>query len=169
MKKYVLFNVINTILLLVYVTVVVLQNQFKIVKISNSDFWFSVLIVIVGLSLIFKAVIFKSDSSTWFGFLLFTIGSVIYFSKLYSLSFAILWPTILSAIMFSSLIVAICFSDWFHLKISVWFFIVSVVCYLYSFKILSLFKFIVLIVISVVLAFSIAKLIPIKSVFNKKE
>lgn len=168
MKKFAIYNVVNLILLVGYVVLIVLKNQIKIINITNSDFWFSTLVIVVGISLLLKAIIFKSDSSTWFGSLLTTNGSVVFLSRQFALSYAMLWPTILSSIMLSSLLVAVFYKDWFHLKIFVWFLIVSVVCYLYSFKIITFLMFIVLLVISLVLAFVVAKLIPIKAFLTKR-
>lgn len=169
MKKFTIFNIFNIFIFICYIVLVQVQKHICVISVAFDDFWFSLLIITFGVSLICKSIIFKSDSSIWFGMLFFVNGCVLFVSYITKIDYTILWPTILSSIMLSSLFVALFFKDWFHCRICILFFIVSVWCYLYSLKIISLIWFVFFTILSFVFIVIMFKRIPINFRSNKKE
>lgn len=167
MKRLTIYNIINLILVLSYVLVVAIQLNINFLKIELVNLWFPMLCVTIGLSLLFKAVIFKSDSSTWFGCYLLFNGATLLFSKYYNVSYNYLWPSLISAGVLSSLIVAVLFKDWLHYRIVVVLTFVNIPLYLYVFKMVNLGLFIVITLISV--AIIITTLILKRFYLTKKE
>lgn len=169
MKRLTLLNILNLILLLGYITCLIVQAYVPYVKLELKDFWFPMLCIFVGASLIIKAIIFKSDSATWFGTFLLTNGIILLISFFTPYNYINLWPVIFSCAAFSSLLVGIFFRDWLHYKISSFLVIISVSFYLYSFDIIGLGWFLGLFFLTLILAVFVGSLIPERFYLNKKE
>lgn len=80
MKKLTLYNIVNIIFLAGFITLLCVQRYLPFTDLEMKDFWFPVLCMTIGISLIIKAIIFKSDSSTWFGSILVFNGAVLFAS-----------------------------------------------------------------------------------------
>ncbi len=160
MKKYAFYNFVNIVLGVVYILVLVNKNVFY--NISTPELWFPLFVTLFGISLVIKAVLFKSDSALWFGLNAIIIGIVILLSFNYSISFTILWPVVITSLAFSFFVVGICFKDWLCLRLAIGLMIVSVSCYLYSLKIIELFWFIILEICSIIVSLFVSKIVQIK-------
>ena len=169
MKRLTIYNIINLILVLSFVLIVVIQSNTNFLKVQLSNLWFPLLCVVVGFSLIFKAIIFKSDSSTWFGLILFLNGVVLLVSLYYNITYYLLWPSLITIVAISSLVVAILFKDWLQYKIFIFLIVVNIPLYLYVFKFVGLGLFIFAMIIAVCVAVVVSGLIPKRFYLTKKE
>ena len=169
MKKLTLFNIINSILAVAYITLLIVQRYKPFAGMPLADYWFPTLCMALGLSLVCKAIIFKSDSATWFGTYLILNGATLFASFYMPLNYTTLWPTLVSSAALSSLIVGVFFRDWLHYKIAAFLAIIFVSFYLYAFKVLALGWFLLTFFGTVVFAVFVGSLIPERFYLNKKE
>lgn len=160
MKKFVLFNIINLGLIIAYVCLLFLQINNAFVNASLKTFLFCSLCAFLGLSLIVKAAIFKSDSATWFGINLLCNGITILCSVSAQIPYKCLWPTVFSFLALSSGVVAVVFKDLLQFKLLIAFILISVPCYLFSFKVLNtILLFVLALCVSVGMAFVFIKVV----------
>lgn len=169
MKKLTLYNIVNLIILTGFIVLLCLQRYVPFTELEMKDFWFPVLIMSLGVSLLIKAIIFRSDSSTWFGSLLVFNGSVLFASFYLPYNYTVLWPTLFSSIAFASLMVGIFFRDWLHYKIASFLIIISISFYLYAFNIINLWWFLGAFFLTLIVAVFVGSLIPERIYLNKKE
>ena len=156
-----MFNIINLGLTATYVCLLILQIKNEVVNVSFKTYLFCLLCAFLGLSLIVKAVIFKSDSATWFGINLLCNGITVLGSFTILSSYKLLWPTVFSFLALSSVVVAVCFKDWLQFKLLIVFSVISVPCYLFAFKILNVKLFVLALCVSAGLAYVLSKLVPV--------
>lgn len=169
MKRLTLFNILNLIIGAVYITLLIVQAYAPFVNLQLKNFWFPVLCMSIGFSLILKAIIFRSDSATWFGSFLIFNGAVLFASFYLPYNYTTLWPVLFSSAAISSLLVGIFFKDWLHYKISSFLIIISLSFYLYAFKIIGLGWFLGLFFLEIVVAVFVGSLIPERFYLHKKE
>lgn len=169
MKRLTLYIILNLILVVIYIILLFVQAYVPFVKLELNQFWFPTLIIGIGLLLILKAIIFKDDSSTWFGTFLLLNGIMLFWSFYLPYNYTTLWPTLFSAAAISSLFVGIFFKDWLHYKISSFLIIISASFYLYAFKIIGLGWFLLWFFLAIILAVFVGSLIPERFYLNKKE
>ena len=169
MKKLTLYNIVNIIFLAGFITLLCVQRYLPFTDLEMKDFWFPVLCMTIGISLIIKAIIFKSDSSTWFGSILVFNGAVLFASYYTPYNYFTLWPTLFSSVAFASLMVGIFFRDWIHYKIASFLVIISVSFYLYAFKIINFWWFLGAFFITLIVAVFVGGLVPERIYMNKKE
>lgn len=120
------------------------------VFLGESNNYFFLFCFLVGIHLIIKGMLFRLDSSCYFGNILLFIG-VTYFYSLW-MNILVVYPVfILCAFAFASLVCVCFFSQPVHLYLAVFCLFVSVVLLLYLFKIISLPLFLAILVGSVLL------------------
>lgn len=169
MKRLTFYKVINLILIVGFITLLIVQGTAPFLKIELADFWFPTLCVIIGILLIFKAIIFRSDSATWFGTFVFVNGAMLITSFYLPYNYFQLWPIFFSSAALSSLLVGAFFRDWLHFKISSFLAIISTTFYLYSFEVIGFWWFLLMLVLAIIFAVFVGSLIPERFYLNKKE
>lgn len=169
MKRLTLYNIINLIILCLFISLIVFEVYKPMFGIDPKDFWFPCFLLCVGLSLLIKSIIYKSDSSLWFAITFLFIGAIIYVIICTDLTFYNMWPALFSAPAFSSLVLTIFFKDFLHLKIFTFLTIVSISLYLLTFSVVSVWWFIPTFIFSFVLAFFICAILPERFYYKKKE
>lgn len=129
-----------------FVTVSVLFCLF----LKNYNLWFFTFCLFVGCHLINKSLLFKFDSSCYFGVLLFLIGGL-YF---YSFYFDILnfYPVfVLASFSFASFSAYVFFAQPFQLFLSLSLFFVTIGLLLFLINLISIWIFVAIITLSVIL------------------
>ena len=145
-KKSTLLNLSLAINFLLFVVASVLFCLF----LENYNLWFFLFCVFVGLHLINKSVLFKFDSSCYFGVLLFLIG-FLYFVALYFNIFNFYPVFVLSAFSFASLFTYAFFKQPFHLFLALSLFFATIGLLLFLLKFISVWIFVAIIAVSVIL------------------
>lgn len=170
MKRLTLYNIFNCIILILFAVLVALEVNYRTFGITPKQFWFPCFLICVGLSLLLKSMIYRSDSALWFAITFLSNGAVIYVIMYSHLTFFMMWPTMLTSVpAFSSLLLTIFFKDFLHLKIFTFLSIVGVALYLLSFSVVNIWWFIPIFIFSFIFAFFICALLPERFHYKKKE
>ncbi len=169
MKRLIIYNVFNAITSILFITVLVFELNNPLLNINPENFWFPWFVFCVGLSLFIKTIIYKTDSSLWFALVFMLIGIIMFISMVLNLTFAQMWPAITAIPATSSLVLTLFFKDWMHLKIFLFLTIISLVFYLFSFKIITVVWFIPIFILSFLIALIFSVILPEKFYNKKKE
>lgn len=145
-KKSTLLALSLTVNIILFATVSVLFCYF----LGNYNLWFYVFCLFVGLHLINKSLLFKFDSSCYFGVLLFLIG-LLYFLSFYFQITNFYSVFILLSFCFASFVTFSFFKQSFHLFLAISLLFVSIGLLLYLINFVSIWIFLAIISLSMVL------------------
>ncbi len=151
MKKVILFNYINLVIVILFATTLVFQGVYKIIPINFSRFYFPCFLFFVATSLLFKFIIFKNPAILWFSCNLFLICGALFLVYFSPLSFKEFWPIYLIIPAICSLIVGIAFKNFLHFCIFFFLFSIAFPIFLLTYDILSVANFILVFIISLLL------------------
>lgn len=138
-------NRLNFILIEALFLSFILEILFNFSYLDLLDFFLINSIISVGVSLLIKGILFKSDNSIWFGIILIFYGFFSYFSS-YGIIIPI-WLYTASAI-FPSLIVGLIFNENFSYRLAFMLFIISIL--IYYFEKINFISFIIMFVLLMV-------------------
>ncbi len=115
---------------------------FSIFFFKRFDLWFFIFCIGIGLYVLIKGGLFLSDSSTYFGSLVFFVGLIGLFINIFNLPFG--QSYFLFATSLSSICVLILFKEIFHLFLSFIFAYEGVILYVFQANLINLTIFLIL-------------------------
>ncbi len=123
---------------------------FAFTYLNQYDYWFFIFCVCIGFHLILKGILFRFDSSCYFGLTLFLIG-IFYFYSLY-FNIIYLYPVfIMLSFCISSLFIFYFFKQPYHLILSFSLFFASIGLLFYLINIISIPIFLAIVLACVIL------------------
>lgn len=170
MKRITKFNIVNIVLILTYTILVVLNVYSNFLFMNSKLFWFMAFLCLIGISLLFKFLIFKSDSSLWMSLTILLCAVVLNLIYYLKLDITKYYVTFLLSPIIASLFVGLIFKDVLQLKIATYILTVLIPLALFSFKIFSGIICILIFFIILVLVLFILNIFPrILYKINSKE
>lgn len=160
MKRITLYTIFNIILLSIFVVSLVIQAYIPLLNLPVRNYWFPLFCFLVGISLFIKCLLFKSDSSLFFSLILLLVSISIIVISVTKLSYGNFWPIFIVIPAVTSLIVGLLFKDSLLIKIFVFFSLISVPLFLLSFKVLAVGWFVLVLFGFLILAIYLGSLIP---------
>lgn len=128
----------------------VVMSILSFVVIKNNDLWFFMFCIFIGLHLIIKSMLFKFDSSCYFGSLLLSIGLMYVYCIL--LNITNFYPTFLiMSFAFASFITGFFFKQTFHYLLFFSLIFVSLDLLFYSINFISIWIFLAILSLIVIL------------------
>ena len=143
MKRTYIFRGVTLFLFVRYFALLILS--FFIEEIDFYQFWFSGLLIVLGLSNLTRFLCYKIDSSLYVGVLLTLFGAFGVLNYYFLFTIPLLIALYLGGISFASLSIFIVFRQKFHLKVFAFFALCAILLVLYSEKLLALWAFVGLI------------------------
>lgn len=143
MKRTYIFRGVTLFLFVRYFALLILS--FFIEEIDFYQFWFSSLLIVLGLSNLTRFLCYKIDSSLYVGVLLTLFGAFGVLNYYFLFAIPLLIALYLGGISFASLSIFIVFRQKFHLKVFAFFALCAILLVLYSEKLLALWAFVGLI------------------------
>ena len=143
MKRTYIFRGVTLFLFVRYFALLILS--FFIEEIDFYQFWFSSLLIVLGLSSLTRFLCYKIDSSLYVGVLLTLFGAFGVLNYYFLFAIPLLIALYLGGISFASLSIFIVFRQKFHLKVFAFFALCVILLVLYSEKLLALWAFVGLI------------------------
>lgn len=169
MKKNTAYTLLNIGLAILFVVFMLLQNYLHVIKdVSIGQFWIPCIMLLLAVSLIFKAILFNSDNTFWFSLIvLFSFGIVIlmYFT---GLSYRKFWPVFIEVPAIASFICGIAFKHWFQIKLFIFLTCVFFPVILFTLGTVTVWWFLLIIALSMVGSLYIISLLPEKFIIIKK-
>lgn len=169
MKKNTFYNLLNLILVATYVVSLIIQRNFPFLDISLSNYWFPLFCIFVSISMLFKTIIFKSDSSLWLFVCLLLVGVLILCFHHFNLNLLKYWPAAISIISISSLTVGLVFREIYQVKVFVVLSLISIPLYLFSFKIIGVWWFIGILLLSIWTSIFTTRFLPERWYFKNQK
>ena len=169
MKKNTFYNLLNIILITTYLFSLLMQIYFPIFNISFSNYWFPAFCIFFGLSMFFKTIIFKSDSSFWLFNCFILIGISLLIFNVNNLPVLKYWPAALSIISVSSFMVGLVFKEIYQLKLALVVLLISVPFYLLVFEVINIWLAIAILLIAVWTSIYATRYLPERWYKNKKK
>lgn len=169
MKKNTFYNLLNLILVATYVVSLIIQRNFPFLDISLSNYWFPLFCIFVSISMLFKTIIFKSDSSLWLFVCLLLVGVLILCFHYFNLNLLKYWPAAISIISISSLAVGLVFREIYQVKVFVVLSLISIPLYLFSFKIIGVWWFIGILLLSIWTSIFTTRFLPERWYFKNQK
>ena len=150
MKRTYIFRGVTLFLFVRYFALLILS--FFIEEIDFYQFWFSSLLIVLGLSNLTRFLCYKIDSSLYVGVLLTLFGAFGVLNYYFLFAIPLLIALYLGGISFASLSIFIVFRQKFHLKVFAFFALCAILLVLYSENLLALWAFISLISVCLIFA-----------------
>lgn len=116
---------------------------FSFLYFKRYDLWFFIFSLFIGIYLLSRGALFKSDSSVYFGSLTFLIGVTGLLIKVFDLVYADIYYLLITAL--SSIIMVFGFKQVFHLILASIFVICAVITFIFQAKVINLSIFLILI------------------------
>lgn len=160
MKRITKYNIINIVVTLTYIAIMIVQSATKVFLINIKIFWFMAFLLAIGISLLFKFLIFKSDSSLWFGITLLLCGVTICVFVYLNLKFQDYFALFLISPIIGSLFVGLIFKDALQLKVIIYLICFMVPLILFNLKILNLIYCAIAILVSFVICVILFNFLP---------
>ena len=148
MRKVKLFNYINLSIAVAFAITILFQGVFNFVPLSLTRFWFPCFLIFVSLSLFCKFIIFKNPAILWFSLVLLLNASFILCLYFIPLKFSVFWPIYLLIPAICSFVVFFAFRSFFQLSMASFLFSLGFPLFLLTSDILSGWKFVVVLIIS---------------------
>lgn len=164
MRKIALYHLLNVFVLLVYGTLILLQHYFTIFPLKLSLLWCPLLLIMEGLMMIIKTLLFHSRTSLWFGLVLFLWGASFLFVEYMNYQMIALLPACLFSVSFVGIILAIIYRDGIQLDIGITCFLVAIPLVFFVMGTLKVWLTAVLCGVAFVVSIVIIKFIPEKKV-----
>lgn len=169
MKKNTFYNLLNLILVATYVVSLIIQRNFPFLDISLSNYWFPTFCIFVSISMLFKSIIFKSDSSLWLFVCLLLLGVLILCFHYFNFDLVKYWPIVISVIAFSSLVVGLVFREIYQVKVCLVLSLISIPLYLFSFKVIGVWWFIGVLLLSIWTSIFATRFLPERWYFKNQK
>lgn len=167
MKRITKYNLVNLILLITYIAIIIVQSATNVFLMDTRFFWFMAFCCFVGVSLIFKFLIFKSDSSLWFGATLISVAITICLFYYYNLKYEQFYASFLISPIIGSLFVGLIFKDVLQLKMIIYILCFMVPLYLLNFSIINWYVCVIIIVTLIIMCVFLLNFLP-KILFKLK-
>jgi len=170
LKKSTLYTVLNISLVMLFAGLMLLQYFLNIIKgVSLGQFWFPCIILLFGISLFAKSIIFNSESTFWFALVAFFVFAFMTFMFFAGLSYAKLWPILMEIPAITSLIVGLAYKQWFQIKISIFLTSVFIPVILLTLGLVTVWWFVLVIFLSMSGGLYIISLLPERFIFNRRK
>lgn len=166
MKKISIYRIINGVLLVLYVTNLLLQHYLRLFPVHLNNFWFATLLLFLGLSLMSKAIIFKSDSTLWCALLLLFIFAFIVIIDNTVWNYSRMWPLFIEIPAVCSFVVGLIFDQWLNIKVSIVITSIFVPIFLLVIEIINVWWFLLVFFLSISVALYIISLVPERFIFK---
>lgn len=137
MKRITKYNIVNFGILLSWIVVFIINNTTNFFAYDFLYYFISTLCAI-GISLIFKSIIFKSDSSLWFGILCITISVILFIIEIKNMNYKNYWVLLTIAPIVANIIVLIVFRDLMQLRLMTYILLFIAPFWLVNFMIIPL-------------------------------
>ena len=116
MKRITKYRIVNLTILLSYLVVLGIKNATNFFAYQGNLFYFICTLLAIGISLIFKCIIFKSDSSLWIGIFCIGIAIMLLTIEWRNLDFKVYWVMLTIAPVIASIVAFIFFHDIVQLR-----------------------------------------------------
>ncbi len=143
MQKITKLYIINIALVLTIIVATIMVHLLTTVNIWQ--YWFEIVVFSVGLCAMARAIVFHSDSNLWFSLVLLGVCGIMTMYQLGEFDMLKLWPMFVVVPALASLMVAVFYRDYMQLSICTLLSLLIVPMFLYSYHIVTLLVFIVLI------------------------
>lgn len=160
MKRITKLNILNLILIIVGVALIILQFKINFVPISKTYFCFALFLILTGVSLFYKFILFKSDSSLWLSIVLLGSGINIGLLNVFNLDYLKFSVTFLISPIIASLFVGHIFKDVLQLKVVGYLIVIAVTLYLFSFNIVKWYFGIIIFIVGELFLVIIFRYLP---------
>ncbi len=160
MKRITKLNLLNLILLIVGVILNILQLKFHLIPISKTYFCFTSFLIFAGISLFYKYMLFKSDSSLWLSIVLIGFGINVYVLNLLNLHYIKYCVTFLISPIIASLFVGHIFKDVLQLKVVGFLIVTALSLYLFCFEIVEWYFSLIIFIVGELFLVGIFKYLP---------
>lgn len=170
LKKSTLYTVLNIVLALLFVGFMLLQHFFALIGgVSLSQFWFPCVLLLLGISLFTKSIIFNSDSTFWFALVVFFVFAFMIFAYFIGISYSKFWPVFIAIPALASLIVGLAYKQWFQIKICLFLISVFIPVMLLTLKLVTIWWFILVILLSISGGLYMISLLPERFIMNRRK
>ncbi len=169
MKKSTLYRYINIILAVVYGLSLFVQINTPLFNLPWQDYWFPTLCLFLSFSMLFKTIIFRSDSSLWLFVTLLLTSAGLMTVHILNLPLGTYWVVLLSIISVASFTVGIVFKEIYQVKAAFVVGFVSVPSYLYFFQVLSFWWCLPVLLACAFACFLLTAFMPERWYANKKK
>lgn len=146
MKKITKFNILNTVLIILYIVIIFLDVFIDITNIPNNVFWFILFLFMYGCSILSKSIRFKSDSSLWLGITMISVAITYIIIHYLGLKLEIFYPMFLISPIIGSLFVGLIFKDVLQLKVILYIGVLFVILMLFSLKFITILQAILILI-----------------------
>ena len=164
MKRITKLNLLNLILFTLSCVLNIIQLKTNLFIVGRTQFCFVMFLIFVGISLFYKFILFKSDSSLWLSITLVGFGVNMYLFGILNLNYKVLATTFLISPIIASLFVGHIFKDVLQLKVVVYLIIMALSIYLFSFKIVEWYYGLIIFVLAEILVVILFRYLP--KIFN---
>lgn len=169
MKKVKIYNYIKLVLIILHLLTLIIQGVYNIIPLSFTRFCFPYFLLFVSLSLFAKFTVFKNESVLWFACVLFMMSFAIFLTYFSKLTFKNSWPVFFLVPALCSLITGLAFKDFLQLSLFSFFFSLGFPLFLLTYDILSGWKFMVVLIISLLLGIFVVNVLVSKLRVNRKK
>ncbi len=111
------------------------------------QYWFEIVVLSVGLCSMARAIVFHSDSNLWFSLVLLGVCVIMTMYEWGKFDMVRLWPMFVVVPALASLMVAVFYRDYMQLSVFTLLSLLTIPMFLYSYHIVTLLLFVVLIII----------------------
>lgn len=146
MKKITKFNILNVILIILYIVIIFLDVFIDITSMPNNVFWFILFLLIYGCSALSKSILFKSDSSLWLGMTMVSVAITYIIIYYLGLKLGTFYPMFLISPIIGSLFVGLIFKDVLQLKVILYIGVLFVILMLFSLKFITILQAILILI-----------------------
>ena len=170
MKKSTLYTVLNIGLVLLFVGFMLLQYFLNIIRgVSLGQFWFPCIVLLFGISLFAKSIIFNSESTFWFALVAFFVFAFMVLMFFARLSYVKLWPILIEIPAAASLVIGLFYKQWFQIKICIFLTSVFIPVILITLELVTAWWFVLVIFLSMSGGLYIISLLPERFIFNRRK
>ena len=147
MKRITKLNILNLILIIIGVVLIILQLKINLIYIDKIYFCFAVFLILIGVSLFYKFMLFNSDSSLWLSINLIGVGINIFSLNALNLDYLKFGVTFLISPIIASLFVGHIFKDVLQLKVVGYLIVMAITLYLFGFNIVKWYFSIIIFIV----------------------
>lgn len=170
MKKSTMYTILNIALALLFVTFMLLQNFLNVIKgVSIGQFWFPCILLLLGISLFLKSIIFNSDSTFWFALTVSFVFAFVVFAFFFDIPYKQYWPVFIEIPALASFIVGLAYKQWFQIKIAIFLTCVFFPVILFTLGAITVWWFILVIFLSISGSLYIISLLPERFIINRRK
>ena len=156
MKKIKLVQIISILLFLVYIVLILIDIKASVLG-NLSRFYFSILLAVISLNMIWKGKILKSTSTLWFGLSLILYAILIIIFELMQYDLQDLYYLFVFIPIISSVIILVIFGNLIYIKVIIFNIAIAIPVVLYNVLWLAWWWVVVIGVVSIVSAVLISR------------